>query len=179
MKRQSARYKHHKTKPTPPGIFYSPLVQGLLNLIPIILVISLFGLSINSFLVGDFKSAALVLGSPDPTKLTSLSIKAAQANDYTLAQTLYTEAQNNRLGQVLGVNTSLERLIFPERAIRREIDTLIALAQLQPSRLVYLRLVLLYWRLAQLPQAKHYLELAQNIDPNDESIARLNTLLNY
>lgn len=161
---------------TPPGLLYSPLVQGLASLIPLLLVIVILGGSLASLSAGDFQSQAMVISANSP-QLTSLSLAAAGAGDFDLAQKLFDQAKNKDQTKILGASTYFERLIFPRRYLEKEIDTLSALASIEPSRLVYLRLSLLNWQLSRPTQAKQYLQLAQNIDPNDPSLISIENLL--
>lgn len=176
------KHPHHKkikrAKPLPPGLINSPLVTGLLNLIPVILVITLFGVNTNSFLVRDFKTVSLEQNGKS-AGLTQLALKATADGDFTLAQNIYQQSQVNQGSLVLGARTEIERLIFPKETLVREINRLTTIASLVPSRTLYLNLSLLHWRNFDNQKAREYLDLAKSIDPNEQNLALVEKILSY
>jgi tetratricopeptide (TPR) repeat protein len=112
-------------------------------------------------------------GLPEDT--LTLAVRAAEAGDYNLAQELYQSVSNK--SNVLGLSTTVERLIYPKQAIATEIGRLELESRVAPSRLRLLELALLYWRLDDINQAWDYLKQAQRLDPNDPSILSVMKIL--
>lgn len=171
MKRTKSHHprKHLiEKKSTPPGIINSPLVQGLLNLIPLVVVINLFVLNYFFQEPSRFKALALQQNQPRRDELMQLAVLAAQESDFTLAQQLYAKVDTDQL--VLGAKTEAEEIIFPELKLERELGTTLAQAKVHPSRTLYLNLAILEWRLNHNTNARGYLNLARAIDPNDPDL---------
>lgn len=101
-----------------------------------------------------------------------LAISAAQIGEFELAQGLYQSvAVNNQIDQ------QTELIIYPQKAIEIEIEDTTTLAEILPSRLLYLKLALLNWRLNRHGEAQNWLELATQIDPNDHTIALVRKII--
>jgi tetratricopeptide (TPR) repeat protein len=94
--------------------------------------------------------------------------QAAQAGDYNLAETLYLKQQTAGFtGQVLGMASDLEELIYPERKIERRISELEQKLETYPgSREIYLLLSKLYSQIGKQELANTYSEQARVLDPN-------------
>lgn len=149
-----------------------------MNLIPLFLVVSLFGVNIASLWTKDFKNQALTQDGK-ATNLTQLALKAAGSMDLVLAQSLYAQSQINQGPVVLGARSDLEQLIFPKQTLEKEINNLSSLAGLVSSRALYLKLALLHWRNYENTQSENYLNLAKAIDPNDSNIPAVEKILSY
>lgn len=178
MKHSTIRRRRRKNQPVVPKFLTSPLGLNLLNLIPLFLVISVFGINATSLWVRDFKSVALTQDGK-AENLTQLALKAAAGADLVLAQSLHAQAQINQGPAVLGARSDLEQIIFPKQTLEKEISNLNSLANLIPSRALYLKLALLHWRNYETQKAKNYLNLAIAIDPNDSNIPAVEKILNY
>lgn len=175
MKRRQLKHKK-SPEPIAPNLFRSPLVQGLLNLIPLFVVISLVGINFSTQDSSQFKNLALMQGDglADPSPLV---LAAASENDYSLAQSLFTTLSQQT--KVLGASTDLELIVFPELALEKEVAALQPLANIHPSRSLFLKLAVLEWRLNRLDRAWGYLDLARSLDPNDPALAWAQKTLLY
>lgn len=100
--------------------------------------------------------------------LTEVVEKAARIGDYALAQKLDREVKGLTTNEVLGVNSELEDLIYPERLVLREIERYKQLLALYPGhRDIYLTLAELYEQVSEYEAANEYWELARTLDPNN------------
>lgn len=97
--------------------------------------------------------------------------KATRVGDYPTAQ----EAWNKQLlvssnEQIKGVSSELEDLVFPERAVEREIEKYEQLLEMYPGhRDIYLALAELNERIKNEEKAREYWELAKVLDPNNKA----------
>jgi hypothetical protein len=89
---------------------------------------------------------------------------AAQSGDYLLAEELYTRHDST----VLGANTELERLIYPERVIEERITKVEENSLIYPeNRQMYLLLSELYLQSGNQELASDYAERARILAPNN------------
>jgi Tfp pilus assembly protein PilF len=176
--KHSPKKHHHKSKVTPPGLLNSPLIHGLINLIPLVLLISLASVNFSS--KGDnFKQLSLSQGfSKTSQSLTNLAVSAAVAGDHPLAQQLLAQSNNSR-AQVLGSSSDLDKIIYPKETAYQEISYLKSLVDIEPSRAIYLKLAVLYWRLGEPDQSQLFIDQAKTLDPNSEQISTVSQALGY
>lgn len=97
--------------------------------------------------------------------------RAAKAGDYELAQDLYEQCQVTQChdSRVLGAESELEDLVYPERRIEREIVRYEELNTKYPgSRAILITLYELYKQVGEEEKAKIFWEQARILDPNNE-----------
>lgn len=96
---------------------------------------------------------------------------AAGQGDYLTADRLmqeYTNAQMNK--SVLGVESELEDLVYPERKVERRIAELTLMLEKYPdNKDVYTNLAQLYFEIGNEGQAAEYAEKARVLDPNGQN----------
>ncbi|MBP9702179.1 hypothetical protein KBD69_00685 [Candidatus Woesebacteria bacterium] len=115
------------------------------------------------------RSKASLAGVRD---LREASIRAAGVGDYTKAQDLFNlhKSQIINSQNVLGVENE-EDLVFPYRVIEREIAKYEEMLERYPGhRDIYLVLSKLHNQIGESEQATAYLELARELDPNNEMV---------
>ena len=124
------------------------------------------------FVIGSsiVSSKASLAGSRD---LREASIRAARVGDYAKAQALWNVHQlqmtNDLLG--MGLESELEDIVFPHLVIGREIAKYEEmLVQYPGHRDIYLVLSKLHNQIGESEQATAYLDLARELDPNNEKI---------
>lgn len=160
------------------GLIDSPLVKGLAALIPMILLLVVAGLSLTD--IGE-RRAILRAGLFPSSQLAhfGLAEAAAREGDYALAEEEYFLGLRNgdESPTILGVNSYLEDLIWPERKIRAEIEFLEQMKTAVVSREIHARLAVLYDRLGESEKVRIEVEAAKEIDPNDEQTKRVETLV--
>lgn len=97
---------------------------------------------------------------------------AVSAGDYGAAQVLYEQCQvtrcNGALDNVLGVESELEELVYPERVVEREIARYEGLNTTYPGhRDILVTLASLYGQLGQVEKQEYFLEEVRKLDPNN------------
>ena len=104
--------------------------------------------------------------------LREASIRAARVGDYAKAQALWNDQSTITNNQtVLGNKSEEEDLVFPHSVIEREIAKNEEMLEKYPGhRDIYLVLSKLYSQIGESEQATTYLELARELDPNNEKI---------
>lgn len=105
--------------------------------------------------------------------LREAALHAARAGDYELAQHLW---ENRSLGEndrlVLGVESELEDLVYPERVVEREITRYETLLLKYPGhRDIYLWLAELNTQVGRIEKAQEFFDLAKELDPNNPVLA--------
>lgn len=148
-----------------------------MQVVPVIVLFLVSTLVVKGWLSNDFQSKALAIsGSPTTYESGKQFISYATVRyDYNLAREIYQAMDKNKL--VLGANTDLDSLLYPEKTLRDFRDSLIQKAQTQFSRQLYLQLAVTSWQLFDQNEAQKYLKLAQSLDPNDPSIYPISQLL--
>lgn len=90
--------------------------------------------------------------------------RAASLGDYELAEKLYKSAAGN----VLGAESELEDVIYPEKVVERRIGELEEkLVQYLGNREIYLAIADLYEQLGEAEKSGEYREKARVLDPNN------------
>ena len=114
-------------------------------------------------------SKASLAGARD---LREASIRAARVGDYTKAQALWNDQLTiNNNQTVLGNKSEEEDLIFPERVVEAEIKKYEEMLERYPGhRDLYLVLSKLHNQIGESEQATTYLEMARELDPNNEMV---------
>lgn len=127
----------------------------------VLIVVIVLGMSIAS---GYFTSSPLFGGKNEMVRW------AARAGDYGLADTLYRQYQlESKEYQVLGAETELEELVYPERKIEHEILKREELLIRYPGyRDLLINLSELYKMAGEQERAAEYWEQARILDPNNE-----------
>ncbi len=107
-------------------------------------------------------SKASLAGAGD---LREASIRAARVGDYSKAQAMWSDQlETEPVGE-------LEDIVFPHRVIEREIAKYEEMLERYPGhRDIYLVLAKLYNQIGESKQATTYLELARELDPNNETL---------
>lgn len=103
------------------------------------------------------------------TSWREIIMRAAERGDYVLARKLLTKQQTNEtiVEPVLGVESELEEMVYPERAVSRRIAELEKkLADYPESKTIYLMLSSLYGQLGNTEMSSEYREKARVLDPN-------------
>lgn len=97
---------------------------------------------------------------------------AAKQGDYELAQTLFEQIQDSRGKiQVLGADSKLEEVVYPERRIARDIGEWEAQLEAYPGhRDILLTLALLHKQAGNMDMAEEYWGEARKLDPNGERV---------
>lgn len=155
----------------------SPFIKGLVALIPLLLLMIMGGLGLMS---SSERKLVMKAGSIPASPLAhfELAETAAKQGDYVLAEDEYFKglalAENS--ATVLGVNSYLEDLIYPERKIRAEIELLEGIKAEVISREVHARLAVLYDSIGEKEKMRAEIEMAEAIDPNDEQTKQIQTL---
>lgn len=92
--------------------------------------------------------------------------RAARAGDYELARELYQGVSSK--DQVLGAESELEDLVYPERVVWRRIDELEQKLEIYPgNREIYRTLSALYSEIGEEQKSSDYWEMVRELDPND------------
>lgn len=107
------------------------------------------------------------------SSLREASVWAARVGDYVTAQSLYNlhKSQIPNSQNVLGTESKIEDLIFPERVVEREIQKYEALLEKYPGhRDIYLVLAKLYAQITRREEAQRYYDLARELDPNNATL---------
>lgn len=122
-------------------------------------VVGLMFLTIGSSIVS---SKASLVGARD---LREASIRAARAGDYASAQAMWSDQlETEPVGEV-------EDIVFPYLVIEREIAKYEEMLERYPGhRDIYLVLSKLHNQIGESEQATTYLELARELDPNNEMV---------
>jgi len=109
-----------------------------------------------------FSSKTSLAGARD---LREASIRAARVGDYTNAQAMWSDQlETEPVGEV-------EDMVFPHRVIEREIAKYEEMLEMYPGhRDIYLVLSKLHNQIGESVQATAYLELARELDPNNETL---------
>jgi len=120
--------------------------------------------------------ASIVLGyytSPTLGSDRQKIIRAAAARgDYELARKLYEE--DKQTAQVLGAQSDLEELVYPERRLEREIvEWREKLSKYPGNRDILLYLTKLYIQAGDREKAREYWEEARVLDPNGEAVKEM------
>ena len=96
--------------------------------------------------------------------------KAVEVGDYETARKMYQASGSTH--QVLGAESELENLVYPERVVERRITEVESLLEQYPShRDILLELSRLYGQLGDQEKAQDYWEQARILDPNNEMFA--------
>ncbi len=159
------------------GLINSPLVRGLMGMVPILILISV-GLLTGLGPKQEGRELVMEAGGIPYSALAhwKLAEKAMLSGESKLAEKEYhlgVKLAESKYSPVLGVRSDLEDLIWPEQKIRREIDYWEKQTKEIKSREVYLRLGILYQELGDEGKANEEFAIAKEIDPNDESIIRV------
>lgn len=161
------------------GFVESPLIKGLLQLIPLVVLFVVGGLVLIP-VDNELQQLKLAVGS-QPDSVVShklLAAGVAKKGDYKLAEREYVIGSSfNNNGDVLGASSEIEDAIWPERRIL-DMITAIENGSAPESRFNYLRLAKLYWEVNDIDTAREYLSRAIAIDPNDVEIGVFEILLN-
>jgi tetratricopeptide (TPR) repeat protein len=92
---------------------------------------------------------------------------AARAGDYGMARGLIEQKNKNIEYRVLGANTELEDLVYPERKVERRVAELKdMLAKYPENKDIYTNLASLYFETGNNELAESYAEKARVLDPN-------------
>lgn len=96
---------------------------------------------------------------------------AAGRGDYTTAEAMWNnQAPNSNNQKVLGTNTQLEDMVYPERKVERRIAELTLMLEKYPdNKDVYTNLAQLYFEIGNEGQATEYAEKARVLDPNGQN----------
>lgn len=133
-------WKLAKRSPLP----YPYLVVGMAM---VVLALSAFGKNINSAISMD----------------TAIKMSTSYG-DYSLAEKLLKESPNSL---VLGANSEIDDLVYPERVVERKIEELENSLEKYPgNREIYLQLAGLNEQIGKSEQAQQYSEMARVLDPN-------------
>lgn len=99
--------------------------------------------------------------------------EAAKSGDYTLAQELYRENYESRIkNNVLGLQSDLDELVYPERKLEREIaEWEEKLARYPTHRDMLLALAELELAAGNVETARQYWEEARKLDPNGKEVS--------
>lgn len=93
--------------------------------------------------------------------------RAAKLGDYQTAAELLEQGREIKEDKVLGVESELEEIVYPEMIVWRRIEELEEKLEVYPgSKEIYLMLTSLYLQLGQLERADEYREKARILDPN-------------
>lgn len=106
--------------------------------------------------------------------------KAARLGDYKLAQELYEKCHVSQChdGKVLGADSELEELVYPERKVEKEITKYEELNVKYPeNRDILLMLSQLYNEIGNVEKSTEYREEARVLDPNSEIFKEMYTNL--
>lgn len=131
-----------------------------------------FGVGLVVLVMGSslFGAKTSLVGARD---LREASMRAARVGDYTTAHSLYNlhQSQISNSQNVLGTESDVEDLIFPERVVEREIKKYEEMLKKYPGhRDLYLVLGNLYGQIGEAETAQHYYGLARELDPNNATI---------
>ena len=98
----------------------------------------------------------------------TMILRVAQRGDYELAERLLAQYQTRgSKGQILGVESTLEETVNPERKVEREIERVVKLVENYPtSRDLLLYTSRLFSLLGNEEKASEYFEKARVLDPN-------------
>ena len=105
--------------------------------------------------------------------------KAAELGDYQLAQGMFEQIQDSAsTRQVLGANTDLEELVYPERRVEREKREWEAQNEKYPGhRDILLNLALLSGLTGETEKESEYYEQARVLDPNGNSVQEIREII--
>jgi pentatricopeptide repeat protein len=125
-------------------------------------------------LIATILGASLAAGYFHSSQLSgdtrSMIEAAARQGDYETARTLYAQMLDSRFkNHVLGVNSDLEELVYPEKKVENEIALREQRIEKYPhSRDLLLGLSTLYAEIGDSRKAAEYREDARILDPNNE-----------
>ncbi len=124
--------------------------------------IGLFGLAIVLLAsLGNVKNSAV--GTRNTRELVE---RAARAGDYELARELYQGSSSK--DQVLGAESELEDLVYPERVVKKRIDELLQKLEIYPgNREIFRVLSQLYAQIGDEEMSSQYYEMVRELDPNN------------
>lgn len=96
--------------------------------------------------------------------------RTARLGDYELARRLLKEQENKNMEyRILGADSELEELVYPERKVEKEITKYENLNEKYPeNRDILLMLSSLYYEIGNVEKAKEFRERARLLDPNNE-----------
>lgn len=158
------------------GLWYSsPLALGIKALVPVLLLALVGGLI---FLPSEGKHRSVFMKVAEevtsPLAHGELAREAALGDDYRLAEAEFEQMQRlSGNSRVLGWQSELEELIWPEKKIRRDIEKWEEQIEKRPSRDLYLKLAEGYWRLGEAEKSEQYVRKAQELDPNNDAVRDL------
>lgn len=116
------------------------------------------GLTVIVLLVSVFSN-----GMTRATSVEQAMRLAVAQGDYALAEQLYVTTDS----EVLGANSEIEALIYPERIVERRIAALEQKLEIYPgNKEIYLLLAQLYDQIGNQEMAREYSEQARILDPN-------------
>ncbi len=126
------------------------------------------GLIVVVIIASVLNANSSVVGARDPRELVE---RAARVGDYESARemlnVLKSQMTNSQMKQ--GSESELERLVYPERVIEREIEKYEDLLLTYPGNLeIYLTLSQLHAEIGNDERAAEYRENARILDPNNE-----------
>lgn len=97
--------------------------------------------------------------------------EAARRGDYELAQSLYEQRTVNNEQRVLGADSELEELVYPEKRLEREIAEWEEKLERYPGhRDILLMLAQLYEQGGKSEKAREYWDEARILDPNGSRV---------
>ncbi len=183
MKRPAQpHYRHKETRNQPrelkSGFFHSPMFHGLVNLLPMVVVISVLGIHLSQ--KGD-RRLFLKLGEGDnsPALLYELSLRASNDGDIKLGQEMFDRATNSRTDSpVLGVSSELEEKLWPQLRWQREWQKIEGFVGEENSAKVLLRGAFIKEELGEQEKAAELWEKAWKLDPNDSETEKIKKVLN-
>ncbi len=181
-KKNKQESKQKQDEGSAKGLFYSsPLILGLKSLIPVLVVLLISVLALRST-QGSRKRALMKTGEEvgSPLAHRELAKKAALANDYQLAEKEYFRGLDlvDNQSAVLGWESDLESVVFPDRSLRKRIERWLELVERTASREIYLKIAIGYWKLGEKESSFEYWEKASKLDPNDRQVLEVKQLYN-
>lgn len=97
--------------------------------------------------------------------------EAAKRGDYETARRIYEYWQKEEDARVLGVESEVEELVYPEKMMERKVREAESLLARYPGhRDLVLNLALLSYWVGNYEEARKYLEQARKLDPNTEKL---------
>lgn len=141
----------------------SPLLWGVSGIVGFIFATAVGIFAVGSLFFKDGQSRLLAVGDTPVPYLEAAEI-AAESHDYFLAEELV------RKSKVLGITSNQESSIWPENAIKKNIEETENQLKEAPSAYLYLKLAYDNYTIKNFESAKKAIENAVKIAPNDGEV---------